>query len=1113
VKGIALHALGALRVEVDGAPVSIERRKALALLVYLAVTRQTHSRESLMALLWDELDASRAAGYLRTMLWTLTKTLGTDWLDADRENVGVRADADIWTDVESFRALVATPTDSERYFSALTEAVALYRGDFLSGFSVPDSPGFDDWLTFETANLRREYATALEDLACIHGERGEFQTAIALAQRWLALDPLQERAHRVLMRLYDRAGQRSAAIRQFKDCAEALKRDLDVEPDRETVALYETILEGRAPTPSLRTQEIRPPIPSARFSAAAKGNIPQPGTPFIGRAREIEDIERLLRDPDCRLLSLIGQGGIGKTRLSMQVGVRAIPAYPDGVYFVPLAPIASQDYIVQAIANAAGLGAFRQGSEPKAQLLDYLAEKHMLLVMDNFEHLLDGADLLAEMLARAPRLKFLVTSRERLRLHEEWVYEIQGMPYPDSAADLDGYDSVELFMQTARRARADFALHDADTPAVIRICQLVQGMPLGVELAAAWIGVLSPAEIAAEIDDSLDFLSTEFRNLPQRHRSMRAVFESSWERLTSQERSTMAALAVTRGGFDRDAAQAIASAAPRLLLQLTEKSFLRRTANGRYEIHELLRQFAEDKLDADERERVLERHGVYFAAFLRGKVEAVKTPAQIEALDAIERDIDNIRLAWNWALTRRNLRVLKDMLPGLILFYTMRSHFQEGNDLFGRAVVGLEDGALTEDDGLIAALVRLGQAMMCASLNRYEQMRRLIVELLPVVRAAASLDPFFVTFVAWAVLWPLRDREEGERWLERAQVAHEAIGDRWSLSVVYVNKGDIAHHFDVDYAESQRWYARALTISREIGDAWGETGALKNLGEVAFSLGDYPEAERLYRDGLALAERMGDRSGFAGGADRLALMLSAQGKYAEAEAWVRRSLDVATELGSRDAQAWGLWALSDIALTTGLLDEARQGFERCFRELDALDFQDMAAWSLLYLSRIDLISGDLDHALQQAQRGLERVMRTENRWARSAALYTLGEAELALGKVDDARDHLIASLRVAWAQHSVNMALRHLVGAARLLANEGNPLRAVELLSLVMRHHAAFYESKLWAQRLLDELRAELPADEIDVAYERGAALRLNEVIEAFIAEPDEAHGVIRPRT
>ncbi len=335
-------------------------------------------------------------------------------------------------------------------------------------------------------------------------------------------------------------------------------------------------------------------FPPLRSLTSRAHNLPPQPTPFVGREDERARIAALLADPDCRLLTLVGPGGIGKTRLALQVAAEQIDAFEQGVYAVQLASVTAPDLLIPAIVDALKPPLYGT-QDQRAQLLDHLRDKQMLLVLDNFEQVLEAAGVLADVLTHAPKVKLLVTSRQRLNLHGEWLFKIDGMQAAGDGA-LDS--ATQLFVQSARRVRPEFALDETTRPAVRRIVELVEGMPLGIELAAAWVQMLSPGEIVSEIESNLDFLVTSLQDVPERHRSLRAVFDQSWNMLSAGEQEVLKRLSALPGGFRHETARRVANVSLPTLLDLVDKSLLRRTSDGRYEMHEFLRQHAKDNRDA-----------------------------------------------------------------------------------------------------------------------------------------------------------------------------------------------------------------------------------------------------------------------------------------------------------------------------------------------------------------------------------------------------------------------------------------------------------------------------------------------------------------------------------
>lgn len=334
----------------------------------------------------------------------------------------------------------------------------------------------------------------------------------------------------------------------------------------------------------------------ARPEDKRRSNLPSYSTSFVGRQKELSEIGPLLTKPEIRLVTIAGPGGIGKTRLSVEAVRARIDSFSDGIFFVPLSPLHSVGEIVPAIARTIQLRLHGDES-PEKQLMDYLSDKEMLLLLDNFEHLADGAQLVAELLSAAPSLRILATSRASLNLTNEWVRYLEGikMPASPSAEDFETISAVALFRDRVRQVRSDFSVSE-NRQCVFEICRMIDGVPLAIELAAAWLKTLSCEDVASEIRHNIDFLATKQVDIDQRHRSIQAVFDYSWVLLSEEERSVLRRLSVFRGEFGGAAAQQVAGATLDLLSDLVDKSFVYRTPDGRYGIHDLLRFYVEEQL-------------------------------------------------------------------------------------------------------------------------------------------------------------------------------------------------------------------------------------------------------------------------------------------------------------------------------------------------------------------------------------------------------------------------------------------------------------------------------------------------------------------------------------
>lgn len=727
---LKLYLFGPPRLEVHGQNIHLSLRKAYALLAYLAVTDQSHSRDTLATLFWPEANQRAARTNLRRMIYEVGQRIEEELLIATSETICLHPAVNLWLDVAHFkqyaaiglgtiRKAVGSPArfssektelenfpdqylDTPPQVQALLAAVNLYQDDFMAGFSLNDCPEFDEWQFFQREELRQTLAQLLTCLTTVYVEQEAYEEALLHARRWLALDPLHEPAHRRLMKLYALAGQQSAAIRQYQECERILDEELGVAPEEETSDLLEAIrkrqFQQEDQTRRQKGDEVT--APAGSDISPFRHTLPPQSGRFIGRAADLRQIRhRLTEQIDCRLLTLVGVGGIGKTRLAIQAAqvlideLDGLNCFRNGIYFVPLQSIERSADIASAIADVVGIRL--QSETPlRKQLLDYLCTKEMLLLLDNFEHLLDGTELVTDILAHAPDVKILITSREALRIREEWFYPIAGLTFPNhqdlSTDRIDLYDSIQFFDQMAQRAQINFSL-EREVEHVVRICRLVDGIPLAIELAAAWLRVLSCAQIADEIERNIDILTTEYRDIPERHRSMRAVLEQTWQLLSEPEQSVLMRLSVCRGGFRQDAAIAIAEATLPILVGLVEKSMLSKTPADRFHVHELLRQFAGERLkEAGTPEKDIgKRHSHYYVNYIAELELALISNEQVTALEAIGEEFDNVKAAWDWAVTHMDLGAIEQGLNSLHFYYWFRRG-REGAELFAETMKRLE---------------------------------------------------------------------------------------------------------------------------------------------------------------------------------------------------------------------------------------------------------------------------------------------------------------------------------------------------------------------------------------------------------------------------------------
>jgi len=665
--------------------------------------------------------------------------------------------------------------------------------------------------------------------------------------------------------------------------------------------------------------------------------------PLIGREAEVREIRALLSDSSCRLLTLVGPGGIGKTTLALHLAAAMQAVFPSGTAFVPLQAVHDPDFIAPAIADAIGLTLAGTG-EPLAQVCQYLHDKAYLLVLDNLEHLLAGLDILTTLLQRAPAIKLLVTSREALNLREEWLYPVPGLAYPQATATDPpaDYAAVQLFAERARRMRHDFALA-AEYAGVARICQLVEGMPLALELAATWAKTLQCERIAAEIEQNLDFLSTRLRDLPERHHSMKAVFERSWALLSEGEQTVFSRLCVFRGGLDDLAAAQCVGASLAQLAGLVDKSLLRWEAGGRYHIHELLRQYGEEKLAAkpDELTQARDAHSRYYTDFLYARQHDMFGGRQREASAEIEAEIDNIRAAWQWALESYNVEAILRSMQLLGLFNQFRSRYREGIALAEQAVRTLESGTPTpnQQHALILLLVHLG--WLYIRLGQFERAQ----EILQRSRALyAAPDYIPLQGDATDPEAPLGliclikgDYAGAARLAEASRQRNAAHGHHNNLQyALYVLAG--AARARGAYAEAHYFAEQAYALTQERQNHWFMAYCLNELGQVEQALGNYDRAAQHFRTSYRLRQEFADTEGMAVALRHLGWVVIAQAQYVEAQQHFEQSRALYELINDHGGLASTLEGLGAVALALGDYETARHQLRAALELAVRIDF-------------------------------------------------------------------------------------------------------------------------------------------------------------------------------
>jgi DNA-binding SARP family transcriptional activator/predicted ATPase len=1139
---LEISLLGPPKISLDGKPVGTDRHKAIGLLAYLAAESKAHNREVLASLLWPDYPRASAFSYLRRTVWELNQVLGKAWIAADRESVSLARNPGLSVDIEAFQLSLAAAPDQ---VDLLSKAVRLYRGDFLEGFVIADTAPFEEWQIQQAEYYRQEFGHLLERLVSVYERRGDYEDGLPFAQRWLGLDRLNETAYRAVMRLMAGMGDRSGAIHVYQTCTQTLKNELGVAPQAETEELYQAIL---------HREKLKPPPSEARNLPAKEpqkpaGNLPKPTTPFIGRHEEIDQVVKLTLDPDIHLLTLTGPGGTGKTRLSIQAAAEMDKFFQDGAWFIPLAPVQTKPELILAIAKGLYFSISNERENPHQQLLDFLRAKRILLVLDNFEQLLgDGTQLIADILDTAQDVKLLVTSRERLNLTAEQVYRVGGLRIPgvalmaaweDPVEQAKPFSALQLLLERGQRVRPDFELTRENLTAVMQICQLVEGSPLGIELATAWLELLPPEEIAREITHSLDFLENNAVDVPDRQRSMRAVFETSWILLDVEGQRAFKRLCVFKGSFSRQAAQEISGASLQTLLSLVNKSWLQQGESGRYLVHELLRQYGSERLQADPNEwrETRGRHAEYFSRFLQEQGQALRTDRQTQALQAIKIELEsNLSLAWVWMLSVGRFDVLIErMLPGLFHYWLIRSSqdnfipilkqarkaasvFSDREHLVQVAILetvetNFEIGWFSFEDQPKERLEQLWErvnqynleeemgfwylvliATYGSVLNFKEGFQRL-QDILPIMNNLQ--DPwnfgYYYLLLSQNMVTELPDIRR--KYLSDALRKFQDIGVVHEQGITLRTLGRLAAS-EMDYETAIEYSQAAQRCFEQVGDSLGVDSIWNNLAEYYIFLGKIDQAFHAFEELRCFNEKTGNRRML--GTD-LSWESMAASRYARLDYALEtrlKSLEIAQEVGNLNDIAWHTWEMGEIYRLMGDLGSASKYYHEAVLLFEKINDVNGLGFYHRGCAEIAILQGNWLEARRQYEQALVFLEKdqTGKIWGLTFFHARLGVTLIQLGSFSEAKQHLKTSISLAEILAHPDLKAVPLTGIASLLAATGIPEQAIEIAACVAYQSTTWNEVKKQAGIILEAAMQTLPADDARFWKEHGEGMEIDKL-------------------
>jgi predicted ATPase/Flp pilus assembly protein TadD len=773
---------------------------------------------------------------------------------------------------------------------------------------------------------------------------------------------------------------------------------------------------------------------------------------FVGRQSELTQLAEWLADPACRVIALIGPGGIGKTRLAQQAAALVETAFPHGVVFVPLAALVSSDFFIPAVAEALQFS-FYGRDDPAGQLLNYLREKQLLLVFDSFEQTLPAARWVAELTLAAPQVKVLLTSRQQTGIEGERELLLGGMALPasDSADDFDDAPAVRLFLQNARLLNPSYEIKTAERPHVYRICEMLGGLPLAIQMAAAWTRAISCEQIAAEIDRDMDFLRAPFRSMPERHQSLKAIFDSSWRMLPYAERVICRQLSVFPNDFTPEVAGQVVGATEEQLASLVRQSLLQVEPSGRYRLHTTVRQYAAARLnqDADEALQTRQRHAAYVREFLQVREAWLKGHQQRQALQQIAEISEDVRTAWDFLLSQHEFAAIEAMVEGVYLFFSIRSRKREGWQLFERAVDVCQASSACPPETTARMFAR--QAAFALEINEYPASRHL---------AQACLD--------------LNPRPVDVAFIEQLLGRLAMLAD--------------------DHAEAIQYLQHSLEIYRQLGDTWGQARAFDGLGMVSWTLGDYTSAQTYFNHTLSTYRQLGEQQGIASALDHLGVVAREQNDFVQAHSYFEQSLAIFRDLDAPLHQAYVANHLGGIIAMEGDLASAEPYFEECIslgreigeRRIVAYTLSDWA-WQLV---RDPQQSSRAFGLFADALAIFESL---GEQFGVVSVLTGWGAAAAALGDFAAAELHFQRALNIAVEIENPRLINEVLGNLADLFHQRGELARAVSLLAFVIANASPDW-STAEAQQHLDELRSLLPADEFERLVAEGRAQSLESI-------------------
>ena len=935
---LEIKTLGGFFIKNNGEIISdVGSRKAEAVLVYAAYEKRPINRNFLGAFLWPESSQESASTSLRVALAALRRCFG-DFLEITRENLYFKSGTNFRVDINDLNEYLD--------LGRIDEALALYQGDFLAGFHIADSPSFEAWQVEIQTHINRRMVDSLLNSIDVAISTGDIGYGLSQVQSLLKIDPLNEGGYQRSILLHSLNNDKASALGQYKKCQEILSNELGVEPSQETRSIYNRVIRGDLFI-NLTSFEKNLKLPYSQRS-------------FIGRKVELFQINKLLRDPKCRLLTLIGPGGVGKSRLAIEAGKLAIDIFPDGIFFIDFDGCSEKQLIVPNIAKALefNIDTIATPLEPEDQLVDFLKNRFLLLIVDGFDQLISDSKVLGRLLRKAPGIKILVTSREKLNLGEEWIYKLSGLPLPEigDIPSLSLNDSIKLFLSRMAQNTLDYHPTSGEYQHIASICRNVAGIPLAIELAAAWSGVLTIREINDEILENVDFLAVRTKDIPETHQSLRAVFNSSWNLLSQEQQKFLSQLSIFAGNFDRNAAEIVAGVNINQLSELISKSLVAAIDNGRYSLHNLTRQFALEKLDNSSfgRSAVESRYSGYYLEYLTRRKKDLMESNMLQARSEIRQEMGHILAAVQWICKHGEIAKVLESLNALLVFYAVHGWF-EGVNYFGKLAEDRKGflevaGNVRGHDPIILAC-QVHQAFLLSNLGQIEESEALSCSSLKPLQQLGLKAELSECIHNMGVNASFRgEYHEAQSFLEDAIIlGRESDHILWPTYLLWLGH---VYFLLGEYEQGMLTLNKCHSIFVEKGAYWGAAFALSKMGLASDGLGDHKQAIRFHQRALEVFEKVENQAGKGYCLSRMSISACHLGDYEHSKIYAEKAQHIFETIGHH----WGLSsALSCLGLAQYGLGHSPEACQAFIKALDVSKRDQMAPLSLYALTGLALI--------------------------------------------------------------------------------------------------------------------------------------------------------------